>query len=249
MVLVDKHTHTNLCDGNNTAEEMVQAAIAKGLKTIGFSGHSYTAFDLDFCMTEEATAEYIRQINELKEKYADQIEILLGIEQDQCATYGIEDYDYAIGSTHYIWCGDEFFSVDYKAEILQDAADRYFDGDMYSVCELYFQTEAEVIEKTGADIIGHFDLISKVNEKDHLFDEHHPRYVAAWQKAADKLLESGRPFEINTGAISRGYRTQPYPSLEMIEYLKERGASFVLASDSHNTETLCYDFDKYEKYL
>ncbi|MBQ0005173.1 MAG: hypothetical protein KBS68_04840, partial [Clostridiales bacterium] len=96
---------------------------------------------------------------------------------------------------------------------------------------------------------GHFDLISKVNEKDHLFDEHHPRYVAAWQKAADKLLESGRPFEINTGAISRGYRTQPYPSLEMIEYLKERGASFVLASDSHNTETLCYDFDKYEKYL
>ena len=82
-----------------------------------------------------------------------------------------------------------------------------------------------------------------------LFDESHPRYVAAWQKAADALLKTGKSFEINTGAISRGYRVTPYPSPDILAYLKARGAKLFLSSDSHAANTLCYQFDKWQHRL
>ena len=33
------HTHTLYCDGKDSVEEMVRAAIDKGFTTLGFSGH------------------------------------------------------------------------------------------------------------------------------------------------------------------------------------------------------------------
>ena len=45
MVFSTFHNHTTYCDGSNTAEEMVQAAVAAGCPAFGFSGHSYTWFD------------------------------------------------------------------------------------------------------------------------------------------------------------------------------------------------------------
>ena len=38
------HTHTTYCDGKETAEQMVQAAIAKGFTRLGFSGHGFNDF-------------------------------------------------------------------------------------------------------------------------------------------------------------------------------------------------------------
>ena len=54
-MLYNYHTHTTYCDGKNTAEEMVQQAISLGISQIGFSGHSYTEFDLEPCMSREGT--------------------------------------------------------------------------------------------------------------------------------------------------------------------------------------------------
>ena len=58
MILTDFHTHTQVCDGKNTAEEMVSAALSMGLEKIGFSGHSFTPFDRDYSMSEEGTEKY-----------------------------------------------------------------------------------------------------------------------------------------------------------------------------------------------
>ena len=63
--------------------------------------------------------------------------------------------------------------------------------------------------------------------------------LKAWQKAMDKLLPYNRPFEINTGAISRGYRTTPYPSKAQLEYIYKNGGKIILCSDAHNTDSLC----------
>ena len=38
--MFDLHMHTIWSDGTNTAEEMVQEAIRKGLETVGISDHS-----------------------------------------------------------------------------------------------------------------------------------------------------------------------------------------------------------------
>ena len=51
-MLTNFHTHTNLCDGDNTPEEMVKSAINNGFLSLGFSGHAYTDFDLSYCMKD-----------------------------------------------------------------------------------------------------------------------------------------------------------------------------------------------------
>ena len=114
---------------------------------------------------------------------------------------------------------------------------------MYALAEAYYAAEARVVEVTKCDIIGHFDLVTKFIEQDPAFDLRHPRYVKAWQAAADRLLETGKPFEVNTGAMSRGYRTSPYPSEEIRQYLLSRGGRLLLSSDAHAKENIAFGFD------
>jgi len=59
----------------------------------------------------------------------------------------------------------------------------------------------------------------------------------------EALIPYGKPFEINSGAISRGWRTTPYPAPEILRFIKERGGHILLSSDSHAKETLRYRFD------
>ncbi len=238
----DLHTHTVFCDGKNTPEEMVQAAIAKGLDCIGFSGHSYTFFDERYCMTKEGTAAYRREVAAARERHRGEILVLCGVEQDFWSEEPVEGYDHVIGSVHYVRKDGLFLPVDESAEAQRKAVEEHFGGDWYAFAEAYYELVAGVAQQTDADIIGHFDLITKFNEKNAFFDEEHPRYRAAWQKAADRLLASQLPFEINTGAVSRGYRSAPYPAPEIITYLRERGATLIWSSDSHIADTLCSGF-------
>ena len=105
-----------------------------------------------------------------------------------------------------------------------------------------------MVEKTNANIIGHLDLITKFNKDYNLFDETHPRYVNAYQKAVDKLIKYNIPFEINSGAISRGYQDKPYPAKQIADYIKQKGGKLILSSDSHSKENVAFEYDKW-KYL
>ena len=49
-ILREFHVHTNFSDGRDTPEEMVRAAIARGMTEIGFSDHSPTWFDESYCI-------------------------------------------------------------------------------------------------------------------------------------------------------------------------------------------------------
>lgn len=246
MIRSDFHLHTFFSDGKNTPEEMVLAAIEKGMTAIGFSDHSYTAFDESYCMPLEGVGEYRRTIAELKEKYKGKIKIFCGIEQDFYSDESPDGYDYVIGSVHYIMVGEDFIPIDESPEILVKAAEKHFCGDIYCIVEEYFKTVSQVVERTRADIIGHFDLITKFNRDARLFDERSARYRRAAEAAVVTLLKNGRPFEINTGGMSRGYMSRPYPSQEWVEMIKEKGGKFVLSSDSHSKDNLCYGFESYQ---
>lgn len=265
MLHTDLHMHSKLSDGHNTLEEMVQSAIDKGFTTIGLSDHATTSFDMSYCIRLEDYAPYREEVLRLREKYADRARILLGFEQDLFADIPAEGFDYIIGSVHFIKVprtvcspleedmaknigvlidGDyAYIPIDNTPEIQFCGAMYYFHGDYYAFAEEYYRLVSEVPEKTNANIIGHFDLISKFVEIDSHLDPQNPRYIAAWQKAADKLLESGLPFEVNFGAISRKRRTTPYPAMDIFNYLKERGAKFVLSSDSHQVDTIGFMFE------
>lgn len=243
MTLSDLHIHTTYCDGKNTPEEMVLAAIQKGMECLGFSAHSYTFFDESYCMKN--TEEYKREIARLKEKYKDKIKILCGVEQDFYSKEPLDGYDYVIGSVHYIKTDEKYIPIDESANTLINAVNQYFDGDFYKMADAYYKTVTKI---KNADIIGHFDLISKFNEGFCLFDENDKRYENSYKSALDTLLMQDVYFEINTGAISRGYKKSPYPSKNILDYIKNHGGKTILSSDAHSTDGLMFEFKKYSNY-
>ena len=242
--MFDLHMHTVWSDGKNTPEEMVQEAIRKGLETVGISDHSSG----DPCgMTLETAPAYKAEIARLKEKYAGQIRVLCGLERD-FFTDDFTEYDYTIGSVHLLPVPDGHrVSVDWMPEKLREGAEKYFGGDMLALAEAYYETEARVVEVTKCDIIGHFDLVTKFIEADPSFDPKDPRYVKAWHHAADELLKTGKPFEVNFGAISRGYRTEPYPSVEIRAYIRSHGGKLLMSSDAHAKEYIAYGFETFDE--
>ena len=237
----DLHMHTTFCDGKNTPEEMVCSAVEKGLKTVGISGHALTPFDSCYCIAVEKLDEYFSQIDELKEKYKEKINVLAGLEVDYYSEVPekyLERADYIIGSVHYIYKNGEYIAVDNTAEILKDACARLWDGDVYSMIEDYYKTVADVARKTDPDIIGHIDLITKFIEIDGFFDTSHPRYTEASRGAVKALVSYGVPFEINYGAITRGYRTLPYPEKSLLGFITRNGGITVKSSDAHSKESI-----------
>lgn len=236
MSLTNYHTHTLFCDGKNTPEEIVNRAISLGMDEIGFSAHSDLCPDID---------SYRRAVSELKEKYRGRISVKLGIEYDYFSEVDISEYDYVIGGVHYLELQGKRFSLDHTKELFLPLADKYYGGDIYSLCEHYYETVAKVYDKTGCDIVAHFDLVTKYNEGDKLFDTTHPRYIKAATAALEMLVKKPVIFEINTGAIARGHRTSAYPSKNLLDIILKNGRDTILSSDCHDMDNLTESFDKY----
>ena len=244
------HTHSTFCDGILSAEDMVEAAIKVGCDSLGFSEHSYVEFDPVYSMTQENTRKYVKEINRLKEKYAGRIEIFLGLERDYYSEIETDlEFDYILGAVHHFEKDGLYVCVDNGAEMQRASVDKYCGGDFYSLAEEYFAVAADIANKTKADIIGHFDLVAKYNSGGRFFDESHPRYVSAALDAMDELLKKCRLFEVNTGAMYRMGKTEPYPSIFLLKELKKRGGEVLLSSDSHSAESLCHEFENMKELL
>ena len=231
------HSHTSFVDGRDTAEEMTQAALALGFHTLGFSEHGHADYD-DCSMAPEQESEYRAEIRRLRAKYAGQIHILLGYEHDWFSPVNVADYDYYIESVHYLPADGGYWSVDWTRPKLEAAIARHYGGDPYAMCRDYFRTVCESNEGTGAAILGHIELVMKFNEKRDLFDDADPRYLGPALECAELAARSGRLVEINTGAIARGYRTQPCPGPAMLRRVAECGGRILLTSDCHNRDFL-----------
>ncbi|MBO4693175.1 MAG: histidinol-phosphatase HisJ family protein [Clostridia bacterium] len=242
MIRNNYHTHTVYCDGADTPEELVLYAISENCSEIGFSGHSYTNIEEDspFCMTLRNTEVYKSEISRLKEKYKDKIKIYLGVEQDYYSSEKTDDYDYVIGAVHYVFKNGCYISVDHTRETQIEAVMAYYNNDFYAFAEDYYELVGDLYNKTRCDIIAHFDLITKFNEGNCLFDTNHPRYIKAADAALDKLFAANVKFEINYGAVARGYRTTPYPDERIIKRITDSGKPIIYSSDCHKKEYLLF---------
>lgn len=245
MIRRDLHTHTTYSDGTASPAEMVEAALGKGLTEIGISDHSYTSFDESYCMRRVAVPAYVREIAALKTAYAGRITVRCGVEQDLYSDQSTAPFDYAIGSVHYLYACGRYWPLDESAEILQDLSRTAFGGDFYALAEAYFAEVARFASRADVSIVGHFDLIAKFNEGGALFDETHPRYLAAAERSVDLLAAAGKTFEINTGAMARGLRTVPYPNAPLLAYIRRIGAPLVLSSDAHAPAFIAFAFDRF----
>lgn len=244
MYYANYHTHTCFCDGRDTPEQLVQEAIRLGCPALGFSGHSYTPYEAAW-MPKERILPYQAEIRRLQAVYSGQIRILLGIEQDYYSDEATDAYEYVIGAVHNLRRGGEYRPLDYTRDRLITTVNDWFGGDWYALAEEYYALVGDLYEKTHCRVIAHFDLIEKFNEAGDLFDRTHPRYRAAALAALDRLKDAPVIFEVNTGAIARGYRTTPYPDPFLLQAMQDAGVRLMLNSDCHDRRFLLCGFDQY----
>ena len=244
-LLSSVHVHSKLCDGKNTPEELAVTAWKQGLQTLGFSGHSHTPHDIEYCMTNARTQLYRAQVAKLKERYAGKLDILCGLEWDLLSDNDPAAYDYWIGSTHYVQGPrtGKYYEIDWREADLAACIQEDFDGDGLAVVEAYFANVAAVAAKEPT-ILGHFDLIKKVNAGSKFFDENDERYTAAADKALRTAAEHHCVLEVNTGAVYRGFRKDFFPSPALLKDWLALGGDVVITADAHDARALTFGFEE-----
>lgn len=250
MIRQNLHTHTSFDDGINTVAEMAQAAVDAGLTSLGFSGHSPLPYANEWSMTPEGETAYRAAVAEAKTAFAGQLEILCGLEWDMLSPPP-KGYDYVIGSIHHLTppSATPPPSADESPEASLRAVEWYYGGDPAAMAEAYYSQYETMAKKSFVDIVGHFDLLTKFDEKAHIFDPDDPRYIDAAMAALELLLRADKIFEVNTGAMSRGWRTTPYPSRYFLRELRTRKARVLVASDSHSAAAVAHAFPETEALL
>ena len=241
------HTHSTFCDGKNTPEELVKEAIARGFGSIGFSMHSHVP--CSGIGSLEALENYKKEILRLKSAYRDQIKIFLGLEYDIYSDHGPEGYEYTIASVHCLKLNGVCYDFDLKLEGTLQFLNTHFQGNGTAFARSYYETVASIPQYGGFDILGHFDLITKNNEKGNFLDVHDPVYLGYAKDAIHALKGKIPLFEVNTGCIGRGYRTTPYPQIELLKEFKDCGFDAVITSDCHQKEFLDCNFDDARELL
>lgn len=241
------HNHTLFSDGTESAEQMVCAAIAAGLDCVGISDHS--PHDMPSASRWWTKAEdmnaYRTEIARLKEKYASKIQVLAGIELDidSSPAWG-EGFDYVIGAVHQLLPNGDYCSIDYTVEEFDRAVCTHFGGDAYAYAEAYFERVKELAERKDCPIVAHFDLLCKFNEKHPRFSEEDERYLAAAVSCLEALVRADKVIEVNTGAITRGWKSVPYPSKTLLSELRKMNGKIILAADAHAGKDIAGCFDE-----
>lgn len=238
-MIVDYHTHTELCKhAEGAAEEYVLKAIARGLDEVGCSDHAPMANNYDDrhrMSLEQYYSTYAPTVSELAEKYKDRIVLKRGMEVDFFpGTEGWakkfideNDFDFVIGSVHFIGSpGSEkaLFGQDYKEEEV---------GDLH---EEYFEAIKDSAESGLFDIIGHCDLIKKFGQRSS------KRIDEAVREALKAIKKADLCVEINTSGL-RKPEHETYPSERVLAIAKELKIPLTLGSDAHKPGDVGGGFD------
>lgn len=249
------HMHTCWCDGKNTVAEMVEAAIARGFGEVGFSSHArLPGIEIAGSISPETAVDYAREVRRVAERYADRISVRLGVEADyipgntapERARYAHLGLDYMIGSVHWVVAPDgAAVAVDDTPQVLQEGIAAHFGGSAEAYIRAYYAQVRRMALDFDFDIVGHPDLVRKFNVRNPYFDESSAWYREELEQTAEALARSGKIVEVNTGAISRGWLNDAYPSPEFRALLRARSVRFILSSDAHSTEGIDCAFDRF----
>ena len=244
------HIHTTYVDGKDTPEEVVKAAIEKGFNSIGFSEHTYTKFsDYPYQMTVSDQARYQKEVLALKEKYKNEIEIFLGLEYELFSKVPIDGFDYLIGSVHYIDIDGKKVGFDRGAKEVTDILNTYFGGNGLLFAKRYFENVMLLPTVHNFDILGHFDILVKTNDTLNFIDTSSKEYLNYGFEAIHNLKGKIPLFEINSGAISRGYKEQPYPQMDFLKEFKNCGFGAVITTDCHDKNFIDCHYNQSKELL
>ena len=239
-VCSNAHTHTTLCDGSSTPAEMAQAAWQLGFKSLGFSGHSFCPAD-GYGMAPVALAQYCREVLALREEYRGRLAIYLGLELDSLSELPEPGkFDYLIGSVHnLLGPTGRVWPIDAAPADTQAAIADF--GGAQAYVQAYFTAVDEMLAARPVQIAGHFDLLCKYNAGGRFFDESSVEYKKIAAAVLRRHCRNNKVvFEINTGAMCRGYLQRPYPDYWLWEILRQEKAWVIVNSDAHSAANLVY---------
>ena len=236
------HIHTTYTDGKDTPEAIILEAITRGFDSVGFSEHSFNRFSsFPYQLKVEDMDGYKNEVRALKAKYKGQLDIFCGLELDLLSDVPTDGLDYLIGSVHSLCINGGVYGFDTKLEPTLAYISEHFGGDGMRFAKKYYETLSALLQNTAVDIIGHFDIITKNNEAGKFIDTASKEYLSCGLEAIYAIKGRVPFFEVNTGAIGRGYRTSPYPQMEFLREFHRLGFGAVITSDCHNKIHLdCY---------
>ena len=236
--LVDYHMHSILSDGKDSYEEMVRAAIAKGVDEIGFSDHVCLK-PVDWAISMVDIPVMTGQILDLKQKYQDQIKIRYGIEMDYFPGKETElqeliesiPLDYVIGSVHFI--------DDWNFDMDQSLYGKWSNDKLY---RKYFELIQQAATSGLFDVIGHLDIIKKFriypeSNQDKLFED-----------TVKLIKEHNLVVELNTGGIDRPC-AEYTPGPKLLEMCSQHNVQVTLGSDAHSLAQIARHFESAIEFL
>lgn len=245
MNLTNYHSHCSFCDGRAPFEEFVKEAISQGFYSYGVSSHAPLPFPTRWTMEWEQMEAYLDEFKNLRSKYADEIELYVGLEIDylneesnpSVARFTELPLDYRIGSVHLLYdAAGEVVDIDCSPAVFKERVDRHFNGDVLRVIRMYFDRLFRMVELGGFDILGHADKMHYNASYYHpgLLDE--PWYEALMKDYFSLVASRGYLVEINTKAYdSLGTF---YPNSRYWELMKEYQIKVLVNSDAHYPERI-----------
>lgn len=245
MNLTNYHSRCSFCDGRAPFEEFVKEAISQGFYSYGVSSHAPLPFPTQWTMEWEQMEAYLDEFNNLRQKYADEIELYVGLEIDylneesnpSVTRFTELPLDYRIGSVHLLYdAAGEVVDIDCSPAVFKERVDRHFNGDVLRVIRMYFDRLFRMVELGGFDILGHADKMHYNASCYHpgLLDE--PWYEALMKDYFSLVASRGYLVEINTKAYdSLGTF---YPNSRYWELMKEYQIKILVNSDAHYPERI-----------
>lgn len=245
MNLTNYHSHCSFCDGRAPLEEFVKEAIRQGFTSYGISSHAPLPFSTAWTMEWEQVPAYLDEAQQLKQKYADQIELYIGMEIDylneesnpSIARFRELPLDYRIGSVHLLTDDrGDVVDIDVSAEAFRTIVDERFGGDLDSVIHLYYNRLLRMMALGGFDILGHADKMhyNASCYRAGLLDE--SWYEALMRDYFTEIARRGLMVEINTKAL---YLLGTfYPNERYFSLLHELGIRVLVNSDAHFPEKI-----------
>lgn len=225
-MLFNYHTHTKLCNhASGENREYVEAAIARGLKTLGFSDHAPYLFpngyQSSYRMKTEQIYEYAESVRSLAKEYRNDIRILCGFELEYYPDYHEEETaflkqvspDYLILGQHFV--GNETNSphvMNTSEELLLTA----------------YVTQTISAMGTGDFLyLAHPDMTGWSVPKEIALREY--RRLCAFAK------KKNIPLEINLLGLATN---RCYPSRAFFEIAAEVGNRIIIGADAHSPDML-----------
>ena len=250
LTLSSAHVHTTFCDGKTPAPDMARAAFEKWFVSLGFSSHAPQDFDPGYCIDPSREEEYKALVRSLQKEYAGRMTVYLGIERDLYSCASPAGYDYYLAAVHYFRHPDGHHTpIDARPERLKLYVDAFCGGDGLEMARRYFALLRDYVVSARPPIIAHFDLIRKNNAALRLYDEESEAYTRMALDALRPMADTGALLEVNTGAIARGYLTDPYPAPFLLKAWKEWGGEVIVNSDCHDMRYLDEHFAESEALL